>query len=1161
MRGLTSLLPVFQLCVLQLSSTCLLPPIARAAAFAQDLDEITISGRVADERGASIVGASVTATLSATGAARAAQTDAEGRFRLVELAPGSYAVRVSSEGFAAETRSGIAALAGQNVRLDFALRPAGVTAEQTVTAAAEAAGVDTARTVTGGTLARREIEELPLHSRAPLDLVLLLPGVTEEPLSVRDAAEDRDPDARNSQAPEEAGAFALAGGAAYSNNVTTDGLDNNDDRAARERFQPSPEAIEEVQVVTNQFSAEYGRASGGRVNLRTRSGSKNLRGRLFHFFRDEALDANTFFNNARGLPRLPLQQHAAGFTLGGPVTLPIKLFGSRRGASADAPATNGADEAEDVATEVRRRDARAGRAPKGSAANTFFFVAYEFDAALDSTLIDTLVPVEGHPLFPLPRPTTLAGRRFEPAATAPNAPAELAPFVAKVSTPQRRHALTLRLDHNFAPSHNATLLLQSGRLKNLRQFGGGSRLADSLQGRTRDSDAVAYTDNFVVSPRAVNQLRAQISRLAPALKTGAASKPVALINIDDPLAADETLDRSGTLVAGSSNSGASARRETRWQIQNALTVLRGAHTIKLGTDLMRVRSAFVDLADATGTFNFTSAGDFLAGAPSRFRQRFQTESVQRNTYAGVFVQDEWRARPNLTLTAGLRYERETILPDRDNYGPRLALAFDPFGTGKTVVRLGGGIFYNRVLLRTVDDFTLGQRRLIFDTNALRDAATGRAMTDSQRRAFIGAHLRFPETLTADSPLVRQFAFQQTDFTRRLDPALRVPESYQANAGFEREIARGLVVEANYTFNRGARLWREFNANAPRLPAGYGDFTAYLLSRDFPNLRDAGGTRPLYDTQTAGDLVRFTLAPQSAANADAVTRVVEFGVPVSVFNLGSVSSSAALEAALAALAHLRPDPSRRQIEQLASIGNSFYHGLTVEARARVRPRGLALFARAGYTLSRLIDDGVVNTSSALRVGDFRGERARSLLDRRHRFTLSGTLTLPPALGSLRTSTILRAASGAPFNVSLGGSDRNLDDVSNDRPNFTGDLAGIRWRPPGSPPDPALVAAFSLPAIGRTGNLPRNAGRGPALFTFDLNLARDFPVSERARLRPAVEIGNVLNATVFTFGAEFVNFGALRPDATAAQREAFLNSFLVPTRTLRQRTVRLGLRFDF
>jgi hypothetical protein len=1125
-----------------------------ARAAAQDLDEITIAGRVADGRGASVVGARVSAVLEATGAARTTETDGEGRYRFVELAPGSYTVSAAYQGFAAETRAGVAALAGRSLRLDFTLRPADVAAELIVTASAEVAAVDTARTVTGGTLARREIEELPLPSRAPLDLVLLLPGVTEEPLSVRDAAEDRDPGSRSAlrgaQTPEEAGTFALAGGAAYSNNVTTDGLDNNDDRAARERFQPSAEAIEEVQVVTNQFSAEYGRASGGRVNLRTRSGSRELRGRLFHFFRDEALDANTFFNNSRGLPRLPLQQHAAGFTLGGPV--PLRLSGPRRAAREHGRATVDAAASDDERN-------KAGADDKTS--NAFFFAAYEFDTALDSTLIDTLVPVEQNPRFPLPLPTTLAGRRFEPSATAPNQPAELAPFVAAVSTPQRRHALTVRLDHSFSAAHNATLLLQSGRLKNLRQFGGGSRLADSLQGRTRDSDALAYTDNLVISPRAVNQLRAQISRLAPALKAFADARPVVLIRIDDPLAADETLDRSGTLVAGSSNSGASDRRETRLQIQDTLTLLSGAHTLKLGFDLMRVSSVFVDLTDATGTFDFTSAGDFLSGAPSRFRQRFQTESAQRNTYASLFLQEEWRARPGLTLTAGLRYERESIIRDRDNFGPRLALAYDPFGTGKTVVRLGGGIFYNRVLLRTVDDFTLGQNRLVFDTNALTDAATGRALTDAQRRAFIGANLRFPETLTADSPLVRRFAFRQTDFTRRLDPALRVPESYQLNAGFEREIRRGLTVEANYTFNRGAHLWREFNANAPRLPAGYADFTGYLLSRDFPNLRDPAGTRPLYDAQAAGDLVRFTLLPQTASGAAAITRVVEFGVPVSVLNLASVGSSTALEAALAALAHLRPDPSRGQIEQLAAVGNSFYHGLAFETRARFNARGLALNARAAYTLSRLIDDGVVNTSSALRVGDFRAERARSLLDRRHRFTLSGTLSLPPALGRLRLSSILRAASGAPFNVSLGGADRNLDDVSNDRPSFAGDPSSIRWRRPGAPPDPALAAAFSLPAIGRTGDLPRNAGRGPALFTFDLNLARDFPLTERARLRPTVEIGNVLNAAVFTFGAEFINFNALRADSTPAQREAFLNSFLVPTRTLRQRTVRLGVRLDF
>jgi len=287
MRRHTSRLPVFQLSVphlfvLQFFAICLLLSPNRVPALAQDLDEITISGRVADERGASVVGAKVSAVLDSTGAPRATVTDEEGRFRLVELAPGSYTVRVSSGGFAAEVRSGVAAVAGQNVRLDFTLRPAGVTAEQTVTAAAEVGGLDTMRTVTGGTLTWREIEELPVHSRAPLDLLLLLPGVTEEPLSVREAAEDRDPNfraaARSSQTPEEAGTFALAGGAAYSNNVTIDGLDNNDDRAARERFQPSAEAVEEVQVITNQFSAEYGRASGGRVKSVCRKANRRTSG-------------------------------------------------------------------------------------------------------------------------------------------------------------------------------------------------------------------------------------------------------------------------------------------------------------------------------------------------------------------------------------------------------------------------------------------------------------------------------------------------------------------------------------------------------------------------------------------------------------------------------------------------------------------------------------------------------------------------------------------------------------------------------------------------------------------------------------------------------------------------------------------------------------------
>lgn len=1105
---------------------------------AQDLDDVTIGGRVADQNGAVVAGATVTVILASTKSARESATDGEGRFRFVELAPGVYSVRVFAPGFTAEERLSLETVAGQNVRLDFVLRPAGLVVDETVVVSgSDAPPIDTTRTVVGSTVTREEIEALPVFSRSPLDLVFTLSGVTEEALSTRDAAEDRDASGtgaeRSSSTPEEAGTFALAGGAAYSNNVTIDGLDNNDDRAARERFQPSLEAIDEVQVITNQFSSEYGRASGGRVNLRTRGGSNDLRGRLFYFFRDESLDSNTFNNNRRGLKRLPLQQHDAGFTLGGPLVLKSKFL-------------------EPFSFDGRDR--------------THFFVAYELDQTLDSALIDALVPVEQNARFPLPAPTTFAGRRVEAATpTAPGVPpAELAPFVERVSTPSRTHALTARLDHRFTDTHNATLLWQSGRFKNLRQFGGGLRLADALQGRTRNSDAISYSDNFIFSPTLVNQLRAQFSKLNPALVSRGGSRtqesgsaaPVVLITINDPLDTGDALeDRSGTLIAGSSTSGATHRRETRWQVQNTLTHVAGSHTWKFGADVQRIRSTFIDLSDATGTYNFTSAADFLASAPGRFRQRFGAESVQKNFYAGFFVQDEWRAHPNLTLSYGVRYERESILDDTNNFAPRAAVAYDPFGSGKTVVRIGAGLFYNRALLRTIDDFTLGEQVVEFDTNALPTA---------ERRAFIAANIRFPQTLAPDSPIVTQFGTRLTDFARRLDPDLRIPESYQFNVGFEREAGGGFVVEANYTFNRGIHLWREFNANAARLPDGFRDFTEFLSSRDFANFRNASGTRPVYNASTAGELVRFTTAPPDPSNPDAVARVSEFAIPVTIFNLNSINSTAALDAALAAINFLRPDPTRGQVEQLASIGNSFYHGLTLELRRRFtrhRATGLGLSFRAGYTLSRLIDDGVVNTSSALRVGDFRNERARSLLDRRHRFVFSGTLEAPRALGALRLSTILRLASGAPFNLSAGGVDRNLDDVNNDRPVFNGDLRRIRARRPNDPPDAALLDHFALPTIGQTGNLPRNAGLGPGLFTLDVSLTREFNLGERRRVRPVVEIDNVMNKTVHLFGAEFINFNALRSTATPEQRQRALDAFLVPTRTLRPRQIRLGLRLDF
>ena len=156
-----------------------------------------------------------------------------------------------------------------------------MTAVQEVQADDEGPLVDTTRTVVGGTISEREIEEIPNVSRNPLDLVLTLGGTSEEQLSTSGLAEDRN--ANPSSAPLEQGNFSLSGGTAYSNNLTIDGLDNNDDRSSRDRFQPSLEAIVEVQVITNQFSSEYGRASGGRVNLRTRAAATAFAAVRFSF--------------------------------------------------------------------------------------------------------------------------------------------------------------------------------------------------------------------------------------------------------------------------------------------------------------------------------------------------------------------------------------------------------------------------------------------------------------------------------------------------------------------------------------------------------------------------------------------------------------------------------------------------------------------------------------------------------------------------------------------------------------------------------------------------------------------------------------------------------------------------------------------------------------
>jgi hypothetical protein len=1052
-----------RLAVLLLASSLLAASVAAATISADDLDNIVFEGTLRDSAGAVVSGAKISASHTRTGVTRTVLSNGEGRYRIAVNAPGTYRLKATADGFKDQETAEITTTTGRSFSLDFDLTAAGA-GEQIIVSGASPPLIDTSRTVVGDTVTQRELEELPIVNRNPLQLIFLLGGVTEAPLSTSQLADEgRGGFLRGT--PEEAGNFSLTGAPATSNNITIDGLDNNDDRTARERISLNAESIAELQVITNQYAAEYGRASGGRINIRTKTGTNRYRGDGYFYFGDESLNANTFFRNARGLGRLPQQQRREGGVFSGPIS--------------------------------RKKN--------------FFFGSFERLDVTDFAEINALVPINTNPLFPLPKPN---------GAIAPGSDAGT--FFEELSTPELSNLGNVRADFNFSQSHNAAVRFDILRGENKRGFSGGTRLPETILIEGHNSDSISLSDFLIIGNKFVNQARLQFSRLLPRDK--ASSDSVSIVIKSPSLTAGA--------FTGSNTSPAFAREEKRLQIQNNVSLIYGTHVFKAGGDVQLVRSAFQDLFATGGQFTFDTVADFLANNPSRFVQRFDTKSTLSNDVVGLFVQDEWKIKSNFTLSLGMRWDNESILNDRTNLSPRVAFAWDPFGgklfrrfkrmaePGKTVVRAGFGLFYNRALLRTLDDFSLGASTIIVDSDL--------------SPALLPA-VRFPQPVT-DQRLVARFGLSETKFLRRVSKDLEIPYTLQTGFGIERQLTRNLVAGADYIFTRGAHLWRESNVNAPALPQGFKNFTQYLLSRDFDNRPDSGGHRAV--SAANADVVRFDAGTNTSSGSGAIK--IENGVRVLTLGLNAPRSSN-LTAALNAIRALRPDPSLTEVELLESTGNSFYHGGVFSVRYSLGNRA---HFRAVYTLSKFIDEGTTNTASPQDLSDRRAERAPSLQDQRHRFTFSGLFRVPYV--DVDLAPIVSFGSSRPFNIGSG-FDRNLDDIANDRPQYITGIGRPEWRRPGSLPASDVQAALVFAPIGSSGNLPRNYGIGPGTRTVDLRASRMFLVCDRIKVRPSVDVFNVFNNTIFSFGSEFID----RSDA----------DFLIPRRTQRPRTVLLSLKVWF
>src|SRR5882757_811187 len=278
---------------------------AAAAAAQTSRVGATFEGTVSDTSGAVIPSSKVTVHNPLTNQSRTVTTNEQGFFRAEQLSVGTYEVRVEQTGFAPYRQAGVGASLGQTIHLDIMLAPA--SESEKVTVSAQPSAIDTSQTSVLSSVDQERIEELPVRSRNYLDFVLLAPGVSSSPIS----------SGASGSTPLIGSGFTFGGLRSRSNNLSIDGLDNNDEYTGSSRTELSPEIVQEFQVVSNGLSAESGGASGGSINVITRSGTNTVHGDAFLFAQDDVFNARDPFEIESGKPSF--RRIRAGFALGGPV--------------------------------------------------------------------------------------------------------------------------------------------------------------------------------------------------------------------------------------------------------------------------------------------------------------------------------------------------------------------------------------------------------------------------------------------------------------------------------------------------------------------------------------------------------------------------------------------------------------------------------------------------------------------------------------------------------------------------------------------------------------------------------------------------------------------------------------------------------------------------
>jgi len=716
----------------------------------QAVTSANIGGRVEDANGAALPGASVTATNTETNQSRTSTTDEEGRYRFSYLAVGTYRLKVEKAGFAPLTKQ-LTLTVGQALEVSLALPVAGV-AESVQVTDGGAPVVETARTQLAETVVPKEIDSLPLNGRNYLDLAALTPGVTR----TNPVANQRFPE--TSAVP--GTGLSITGQRFIANGFVVDGLSANDDAADLAGTFYSQEVIREFEVITSGGIAEFGRASGGVVNIITRSGTNDYRGRVYGFLRNQRLDAR----NALSPTKDPFTQAQYGASFGGPF----------------------------------RRD------------RSFFFSNFE-QTRLNNAAVVTVPTATVAAVNARLEQTGYRGARLS---------------TGVVPTGFDTTNFMFRLDQRLDEKNQLTARYNLYDIESLnaRNVGGLNDVSRGTALSDRDQTLAASLVS-TLNGRTFNEARAQYTRSRLGAPVNDAVGPA--VNI------------SGVASFGTATFSPTARDLDTFEFVDNVSTRRGAHALKVGADFLLDRVNINFPGAFQGVYSFSSLASFLAGRYTTFQQAFGAAGqFQSNPNAGLFAQDEWKPRQDLTVNLGLRYDAQflpdPVQTDANNFAPRVGVAYSPdwLGRGrKTVVRAGYGIFFDRIPLRAT-------------SNALqRDGSKYRVAVLSFGQEGAPA---FPDVLAA-------FPSSLLVSITTIDPNIRSAYSQQADLQVERELSGAMSLSVGYLHVRGEHIILSRNVNVPRFPASAGVFN---LGRPDPRFGNVSRFESSGDSFYDGLLVSF-----------------------------------------------------------------------------------------------------------------------------------------------------------------------------------------------------------------------------------------------------------------------------------------------------------------